>query len=72
MATPSGLVKLNKQCLELLICVISADNPANNLLGGFKETTSAHHMCRQCMATHSQATSKVTVLVDTYVHVDVL
>ena len=38
---------------------ISADNPASCSLGGFKESTSAYRMCRQGMATHTDATEKV-------------
>ena len=33
---------------------------ANNLISGFKETSTAYHMCRQCMATALEATSKVS------------
>lgn len=41
------------------IAVISADNPASNGLGGFKESTAATHYCRQCKADSSEAISVV-------------
>ena len=41
------------------IAVVSADNPASNCLGGFKESTSAHHYCRQCMASSEEARLQV-------------
>lgn len=41
------------------IAVISADNPASNGLGGFKESTAATHYCRQCKADSSEARSVV-------------
>ena len=34
------------------LTIVSADNPASCTLGGFKETTAAHRMCRQCLSTH--------------------
>ena len=33
------------------VCLISADNLASNLLGGFKEGSTAHRGCRHCLAT---------------------
>ena len=44
------------------IATISADNPASCALGGFKETTAATRMCRQCMATHTDASEKVCII----------
>lgn len=41
------------------IAVISADNLAANLLGGFKEGATAHRGCRQCMATPADLKTKV-------------
>ena len=43
------------------IATISADNPASCALGGFKESTSAYRMCKQCMATRTDAAEKVSV-----------
>ena len=40
------------------VCVVSADNPASCLLGGFKESTSAHLPCRQCLGTKDQIKSE--------------
>ena len=31
------------------VAVVSADNPAGNSLGGFKESASAFRNCRQCL-----------------------
>ena len=31
------------------VAIVSADNPASNCLGGFKESSVAYHPCRQCM-----------------------
>lgn len=41
------------------VAAVSADNPASNALGGFKESTAAVHYCRQCMADCSEALSEV-------------
>ena len=47
--------------------VVSADNPASCTLGGFKETTTAHMMCRQCLSTHEEFSEKVKCLL-LYIH----
>lgn len=39
------------------ISIVSADNLASNLLGGFKEGSTAYRGCRQCFATPSQMKS---------------
>ena len=41
-----------------VVCV-SADNPASNLLGGFKESSSAHRPCRQCLTTREELQTMV-------------
>ncbi len=33
------------------VAVVSADNLGSNALGGFKEGSTAHRPCRQCMGT---------------------
>lgn len=38
---------------------VSADNLASLSLGGFKESCTAHRMCRHCMATLDRAKTKV-------------
>ena len=43
------------------IAAISADNPANCSLGGFKESASAHRHCRQCSGTRSETQVEVHV-----------
>lgn len=35
------------------LTIVSADNPAANLLGGFKSLTSAFRKCRTCMVTET-------------------
>lgn len=45
------------------VAVISADNPASNGLGGFKESTAATHYCRQCMADGIEALSEVSIII---------
>ena len=47
------------------LTTVSADNPASCALGGFKESTAAYRMCRQCLSTHEEFSKKVTL----YVHV---
>lgn len=42
------------------IAVVSADNPASNCLGGFKESSTAFRPCRQCMVTSDELRSEVT------------
>lgn len=49
----------NSVVLYGTITTISADNPASCALGGFKESTSAYRLCRQCMATREDAAKKV-------------
>ena len=39
------------------LCLIPADNLASNLLGGFKEGSTAYRGCRHCLATPSQLKS---------------
>ena len=42
------------------VCTVSADNPAASSLGGFKESASANHPCRQCMTTHAEMSKMVS------------
>ena len=42
------------------VIICSADNPASQMLGGYKALTSAFHKCRDCMATGSDIQSKVS------------
>ena len=44
---------------RLCLCLVSADNLGSQALGGFKESCSAFRFCRQCMATHDPAQTKV-------------
>ena len=41
------------------IAVVSADNPASNSLGGFKESVAAYRDCRQCKTNDSNAQVEV-------------
>ena len=64
------LIENQPHTLHGTIATISADNPASCALGGFKESTSANRMCRQCMATQTDASEKVCyVLLINYNHV---
>lgn len=42
------------------IAVITADNLAANLLGGFKEGSTAYRGCRQCTATLEDLKTRVS------------
>lgn len=41
------------------VTIISADNPASALLGGFKQSASAFRYCRQCLGMEEDIQSKV-------------
>ena len=41
------------------LTIVSADNPAANLIGGYKSLTSAFRKCRTCMATENDMLTKV-------------
>ena len=41
------------------VAAVSADNLGALALGGFKESCSAYCCCRQCLATHDTAKTKV-------------
>ena len=41
------------------ITIVSADNPASTLLGGFKQSASAFRFCRFCNGTTADIQSKV-------------
>ena len=43
------------------IAAVSADNPASNALGGFKEGFTAFRHCRQCMGTSAECKHEVSV-----------
>ena len=43
------------------MALVSADNPAANALGGFKEGTSAYRNCRQCMGTSCENSEQVYI-----------
>ena len=53
--------------LKGTIAVVSADNPASSSLGGFKETWSANHYCRQCKGTAEQCSREVG-MISAHVH----
>lgn len=42
------------------LCLLPADNLASNVLGGFKEGSTAHRGCRQCLATPSEISTIFT------------
>ena len=41
------------------VTVVSADNPASALLGGYKQSASAFRFCRHCLGTEQDIQSKV-------------
>ena len=41
------------------VAAVSADNLGALALGGFKESCSAYRCCRQCLATHATAATKI-------------
>ena len=43
------------------VTLISADNPASTVLGGFKQSPSAFRCCRHCMGSEEDIQSKVYV-----------
>ena len=44
------------------LTVVSADNPASQLLGGFKQGHTAYRKCRHCLALDSDIQTKVRAL----------
>ena len=44
------------------LALVSADNPASNAMGGFKESASAYLPCRQCMGTTDQTAAEVHIV----------
>ena len=48
-------------CMRGTVTVVSADNPASALLGGFKQSASAFWFCRHCTATESDIQKKVYI-----------
>ena len=48
------------------------DNPAANLLSGYKNLTSAFRKCRSCMATTSDIQTKVALYLYAYMYYTVL
>ena len=48
------------------VTIVSADNPASALLGGFKQSASAFRYCRHCYGTSVDMQTKVLVL-DIYI-----
>ena len=45
------------------LTVVSADNLASQLIGGYKALNSAFRKCRYCMATDKQMQSKVSIII---------
>jgi len=55
---------IDKQIVKLCgsLVAVSADNPAANLIAGYKSLTSAFRKCRNCMAVEETMQTKVTNL----------
>ena len=47
--------------------MVSADNPASNLMGGYKNLSSAFRKCRHCLATKEELQTVVCTQVLSYV-----
>lgn len=43
------------------LALVSADNPASNAMGGFKESASAYLPCRQCMGNADETAAEVVL-----------
>ena len=54
----NGLPKTFRGSLAL----VSADNPASSAVGGFKESGSAYHHCRQCLGKKEEMKREVKCL----------
>ena len=39
--------------------MVSADNPASNAIGGFKQSTAAYRHCRHCLGTREEVKQEV-------------
>ena len=52
--TCEGLVKLYRT-----IATVSGDNPGSSGIAGFKESSAAYILCRQCLATKTEIQLKV-------------
>ena len=50
------------------IAAVSADNPASNALGGFKEGFTAFRHCRQCMGTSAECKHEVSTSRMSFAH----
>ncbi len=48
------------------LVVVSGDNPASSLMGGFKEGASAYRPCRQYFATLAETKQEVIFIVNKY------
>lgn len=60
------MVKGETQYLKGSVTVVSADNPASALLGGFKQSASAFRFCRHCMGSEKDVQSKVKDIIALY------
>lgn len=47
------------QVLNGTIAIVSADNPASNIIGGFKESPSAYRPCRHCLGSSTEIREEV-------------
>ena len=56
-------VNIGDEVFRGTLTVVSADNLASQLIGGYKALNSAFRKCRYCMATDEQMQSKVSTSV---------
>lgn len=59
---------IDKQTVKLrgTLVAVSADNPAANLIAGYKSLTSAFRKCRVCMAVEETMQTKVIMQASYY------
>ena len=55
----SFMVQGQERSFRGTLALVCADNPAGNLLGGFKTLTSAFRRCRLCLASNDDKQEKV-------------
>ena len=53
------LINGKTQYLRGALTSVVADNPASNLIGGFKNLSSAYRKCRDCLATSEEIQTMV-------------
>ena len=65
------LFVIGEQTVKLrgTLVAVSADNPAANLIAGYKSLTSAFRKCRSCMAVEKTMQTKVYIIMQGYMFI---